>query len=87
MDVRGAWGKEAQAWIRDITPQIRAEDKVAAVALLKWHIASTLQSAVADAALRSSTATRRSRNAAPIPAPGPAVAEGAAAAGQPPPGL
>ena len=87
LDVRGAWGKEAQAWLRDVTPQLHCEDKAGAVALLKWRIASTLQSAVADAALRCSTTTRRSRNAVPAPPLRAAAAGDAGAGDRPPPGL
>ena len=73
LDVRGAWGKEALAWVRNLQPQIRADDRRAATDKLKWQVAAALQSAVADAATRSGAANKRHRHEAPgAPAPAPA---------------
>ena len=75
IDVRGAWGAEARAWIKDIKPQLQVADKDAAIATLKWRLASCVQSSVADAVIRSTTDTRRPRD--PPPRPGPPIITGA----------
>ena len=62
VDVRGMWGVEAKAWLKDIKPQLQVPDKDAAAAVLKYRIAASIQSAVADSILRSATDTRRPRN-------------------------
>ena len=66
IDVRGALGKEALARLKEIKPQIQAPDKEAAMAFLKWRLASSIQGSIADAVLRSTTSTRRERG---TPAP------------------
>ena len=71
IDVRGAWGPEARAWLKTIRPQLPVDDKPAAIATLQWRLAASIQSAVADAVLRSTTDTRRPRDP-PAPSPPPA---------------
>ena len=69
IDVRGAWGKEALAWLKTIKPQMQVDDKSAALAVLKWRLAACIQSAVADSVIRSTTDARRPRDPPPRPAP------------------
>ena len=75
VDVRGAWGAEALAWLKDIKPQLQVPDKDAAVAVLKYRLAASIQSSVADAVIRSATDTRRPRD--PPQRPGPPLIAGA----------
>ena len=69
VDVRGAWGAEALAWLKDIKPQLRVADKDAAIAALKYRLAAFIQSSVADAVIRSATDTRRPRGPPCRPSP------------------
>ena len=69
IDIRGAWGKEAIAWIKDLKPFLNTEDKNAAIASLRWRLSASLQSAVADAIIRSTTETRRARDPPQTPPP------------------
>ena len=75
IDVRGAWGSEARAWLKTIKPQLQVDDKTAAIAILKWRLAACIQISVADAVIRSTTDTRRPRD--PPARPGPPIIEGA----------
>ena len=80
IDVRGAWGSEAQAWLKTIKPQLLVDDKNTAISVLKWRLAACIQISVADAVIRGTTDTRRPRD--PPVRPNPPSFEGA-----PPPPL
>ena len=61
MDIRGTWGREALSWVKDLKPFLPPQDRDRAFLSLRWRLSSSVQSSVADAILRSSTATRRPR--------------------------
>ena len=48
VDVRGRWGKEAQAWARAMILRLPAEDRALAMQDLRWRISRALQIAVAE---------------------------------------
>ena len=75
VDVRGTWGVEALAWLKDVKPQLQVPNKEAAAAVLKYRLAASIQSSVADAIIRSATDTRRPRD--PPHRRGPPVIAGA----------
>ena len=65
VDVRGRWGKEAQAWARAMILRLPSEDRALAMQELRWRISRALQIAVAEQCLRALRPTRRQ----PIPQP------------------
>ena len=65
IDVRGMWGSEARAWLRDVKPQLSSPDPEEAIRLLKYRLSACIQGAVAEQVIRCATANKRERQAPP----------------------
>ena len=48
VDVRGRWGKEAEAWMKRVAKRLAAEQRTEAVRACRYEVSLALQAAVAE---------------------------------------